>query len=293
MSTAGLLTPDQIKQGRRHLVTPEGVDLQIELADVGARIGAFAIDLVIITLVLFAAAFGLGSMSLYSEELAMTIFVLIAFLLRSFYFTLFELGRRAATPGKMALKIRVAARGKARLSAASVFARNALREIGFFLPIGFLFGIGTGGVDGWMSLLASIWAGIFLLFPLFNKDRLRVGDLVAGTWVVRAPRPMLAADLVVTDEPEHEAIFAKFAFTPAQIDAYGIKELHVLEDVLRARDSEVLKDVASRIRTKIGWVWEEGESDSAFLRAYYAALRGRLESKMLMGVRRKDKFDKR
>jgi uncharacterized RDD family membrane protein YckC len=293
MSTAGLLTADQIKQGRRHLVTPEGVDLQIELADVGARIGAFAIDLIVISLALFAAAFALGSMSLYSEDLAIIIFVLIAFLLRSFYFTLFELGRRAATPGKMALKIRVAARGKARLSAASVFARNALREIGFFLPLGFIFGIGAGGVDGWMSLLASIWAGIFLLFPLFNKDRLRVGDLVAGTWVVRAPRPMLAADLVTTDKPENEAIFAKFAFTPAQIDTYGIKELHVLEDVLRAHDSEVLRDVASRIRTKIGWVWEDGESDVAFLRAYYAALRGRLESKMLMGVRRKDKFDKR
>jgi uncharacterized RDD family membrane protein YckC len=290
---SGGLTPDQIKQGRRHLVTPEGVDLQIELADVGARIGAFAIDLIVITLTLFAAAFALSSMSIYSDELAFIIFVLIAFLLRSFYFTLFELGRRAATPGKMALKIRVAARGKARLSAASVFARNALREIGFFLPLGFLFGIGMGGVDGWMSLLASIWAGIFLLFPLFNKDRLRVGDLVAGTWVVRAPRPMLAADLVTTDRPENEALFAKFAFTPAQIDTYGIKELHVLEDVLRARDSEVLRDVASRIRTKIGWVWEDGESDVAFLRAYYAALRGRLESKMLMGVRRKDKFDKR
>ncbi len=293
MSTAGALTPEQIKLGRRHLVTPEGVDLQIELADVGARIGAFSIDLVIMIVVLIAAAFGLGSMSLYSEELAVTIFVLIAFLLRSFYFTLFELGRRAATPGKMALKIRVAARGKARLSAASVFARNALREIGFFLPIGFLFGIGMGGVDGWMSLIATIWAGIFLLFPLFNKDRLRVGDLVAGTWVVRAPRPMLAADLITTDKPENEAIFAKFAFTPAQIDTYGIKELHVLEDVLRARDRDVLRDVASRIRTKIGWVWEDGENDSTFLRAYYAALRGRLESKMLMGVRREDKFDKR
>lgn len=294
MSNAvGQLTPDQIKQGRRHLVTPEGVDLQIELADVGARIGAFAIDLVIITLTLIAAAYGLGSMSLYSAELAFTIFVLIAFLLRSFYFTLFELGRRAATPGKMALKIRVAARGKARLSASSVFARNALREIGFFLPLGFLFGIGAGGVDGWMSFLASIWAGVFLLFPLFNKDRLRVGDLVAGTWVVRSPRPMLAADLVTTDKPENEAIFAKFAFTPTQIDTYGIKELHVLEDVLRARDSEVIADVATRIRTKIGWVWEAGESDVVFLRAYYAALRGRLESKMLMGVRREDKFDKR
>lgn len=293
MSTAGNLSAAQVKMGRRHLITPEGVDLQIELADVGARIGAFTIDLIIITLALIASAFALNSMSLYSQDMANTIFILIAFLLRSFYFTLFELGRRAATPGKMALKIRVAARGKARLSAASVFARNALREIGFFLPIGFLFGIGMGGVDGWMSLLASIWAGIFLLFPLFNKDRLRVGDLVAGTWVVRAPRPMLAADLITTDRPEQEAIFSKFAFTPTQIDTYGIKELHVLEDVLRARDTEILKDVASRIRTKIGWVWEEGESDVAFLRAYYAALRGRLESKMLMGVRRKDKFDKR
>jgi len=293
MSTKETLTPDLIRQGRRHLVTPEGVDLQIELADVGTRIGAFAIDLVVITLMLFAAAFAMGSMSAVNDELAFTIFVLIAFLLRSFYFTLFELGRRAATPGKMALKIRVAARGKARLSAASVFARNALREIGFFLPLGFIFGIGAGGVDGWMSLLAFIWAGIFLFFPLFNRDRLRVGDLVAGTWVVKAPRPILAADLVTTDKPEHEQIYSNFAFTPEQINAYGIKELHVLEDVLRANDHEVLRDVASRIRTKIGWVWEENENDIAFLRAYYASLRGRLESKMLMGVRREDKFDKR
>ena len=104
---------------------------------------------------------------------------------------------------------------------------------------------------------------------------------------------MLAADLVTTDKPENEAIFARFTFTPAQIDAYGIKELHVLEDVLRAQDREVLEYVSNRIRSKIGWVWESGESDIAFLRAYYAALRGRLESKMLMGVRREDKFDKR
>jgi len=297
MSVAGQLTPAQIKDGRRHLVTPEGIDLQIELADVGARIGAFVIDLMIIAFAVFVASYALGSMNLYNPELASVISSLVWFLLRSFYFTLFELGRRAATPGKMLMKIRVASRGKARLSAASVFARNALREIGFFLPIGFffmfLFGLGQGGVDGWMGFIALIWAGIFLFFPLFNKDRLRVGDLVAGTWVVRSPRPILAADLVVTDKPEHEAIFAKFTFTPAQIDAYGIKELHVLEDVIRAQDRDVLADVANRIRTKIGWVWEVGESDTAFLRAYYAALRGRLESKMLMGVRREDKFDKR
>ena len=293
MSQAGHLSPDQIRKGRRQLIKPEGVDLQIQLADVGARIGAFTIDLIIMILALWAIIFTLSALSLYDRELANTISALVAFILRSFYFTLFEMSRRAATPGKMLLKIRVAARGKARLSAASVFARNALREIGFFLSMGTFAGIGLGGVNGWIYLFASLWVGIFLIFPLLNKDRLRVGDLVAGTWVVRAPRPMLAADLIITDRPETEAIFAKFAFTPKQIDTYGIKELHVLEDVLRARDPDVLKDVASRIRTKINWTWEEGENDISFLQAYYAALRGRLESKMLMGVRRKDKFDKR
>ena len=149
MSQAGQLSDAQIKIGRRHLVTPEGVDLQIELADVGARIGAFTIDLVIMSLMLFGAIFALGSMSLYNEELATTIFVLIAFLLRSFYFTLFELGRRAATPGKMILKIRVAARGKARLSAASVFTRNALRRSGFFFPLDFFWALGpAASTDG-------------------------------------------------------------------------------------------------------------------------------------------------
>ena len=32
---------------RRSLVTPEGVDLSLKLADIGQRIGAFMIDLVI------------------------------------------------------------------------------------------------------------------------------------------------------------------------------------------------------------------------------------------------------
>jgi len=223
MNTIGQLTAEQIKSGRRHLVTPEGVDLQIELADVGARIGAFALDLLFQTLILIASIYAISSMSLYNFELAFTIIILIAFLLRNFYFTIFELGRRAATPGKMILKIRVAARGKARLSAASVFARNALREIGFFLPLSLIFGAGgDGGLDGWISLFAFIWACIFLFFPLFNKDRLRIGDLVAGTWVVRAPRPMLAADLIVTDRPENEAIFAKFTFTPEMWLSYAL-----------------------------------------------------------------------
>jgi len=49
--------------------------------------------------------------------------------------------------------------------------------------------------------------------------------------------------------------------------------------------------VADRIRQKIGYVQGE-ESDGAFLSAYYAALRQRLEARALLGRRRVDKHDK-
>ena len=70
-----------------------------------------------------------------------------------------------------------------------------------------------------------------------------------------------------------------------------MKELHVLEDVLRRNHASTVTAVAERIRTKIGWTRGEEESDWAFLDAYYAALRRRLETRMLLGKRRKDKFD--
>ena len=37
------------------------------------------------------------------------------------------------------------------------------------------------------------WFLIFALFPFFNKDRLRAGDLIAGSWVDEAPKSRLEA----------------------------------------------------------------------------------------------------
>ena len=65
----------------------------------------------------------------------------------------------------------------------------------------------------------------------------------------------------------------------------------MLEDVLRRADRRTQADVARRIRAKIGWPQHSAESDRAFLDAYYAALRRRLENRMLFGRRRAEKFD--
>jgi hypothetical protein len=84
---------------------------------------------------------------------------------------------------------------------------------------------------------------------------------------------------------------AAIRFSLQQLDAYGIKELQVLEDVLRRFDRKAVTVVAARIRQKIGYPAGE-ESDGAFLSAYYAGLRQRLEARALLGRRRVDKHDK-
>ncbi len=283
---AGVISQRVVDQ--RRLITPEGIDLQVQLADIGARIGAYVIDQFIIYATLIAAFFiiVLGGFSA-GPEIAITIFILVSFFLRNFYYMFFEMGPKAATPGKRISKIRVASRTHARLSANAVFARNALREIEINLPLSFL-AMGGDAVDGWIALLGLLWSGIFLFFPLFNKDRLRAGDLIAGTWVVRAPKPMLANDLAA----EKVELARAYTFTPEQVEAYGVHELHVLENVIRANEQQTVMDVADRIRNKIKWNKGMSEVDLDFLKAYYAALRGRLETRLLFGVRRKDKFDK-
>ena len=82
-----------------------------------------------------------------------------------------------------------------------------------------------------------------------------------------------------------------FVFTPDQAGAYGIKELHVLEDVLRRRTRRPCpRSPSASARRSAGG--RAGRTGYLFLSAYYAALRGRLETRLLFGHRRKDKFDK-
>lgn len=277
----------------RSFITPEGVDLKLELGDAGQRAAAFLIDLAIIvgTLIAFtvlAIMAGVGSGNLFGLEWVLIIWILVAFVLRSFYFVIFELSAKAATPGKRLLGLRVAARNGGRLQAQSVLARNAMRELEFFIPISIIgVRVDGGGGESWMYLLSFIWVAIFVFFPLFNKDRLRPGDLVGGTWVVRTPQQALMRDISEINPrtaPTH-------IFTAAQLDVYGVKELQVLEQVLRTMDDGTMKSVTERICAKIGVDYRWDRSDYEFLSAYYNALRGKLETSLLMGKRRADKFD--
>lgn len=271
---------------RRTFVTPEGVDLKLDIASVGERAGAVVLDLVIIVVTL--AMFFLflrwvlaGSGPALAQALA-TIWLLGFFALRNGYFAIFELGPRAATPAKRLMKLRVVSRDGSRLRGHQVVTRNAMRELELFLPLSLVaYQDGGGMATGLVSLL---WTGIFVLFPLFNRDRLRVGDLIAGTWVVRVPRRSLSYS-VATTAP------ARYTFTDAQLSIYGEFELQKLEEVLRRNDEHSMLVVARTIRGRIGQAEIEGD-EYAFLEGYYTALCQRLERGMLFGKRKKDKYQR-
>jgi uncharacterized RDD family membrane protein YckC len=272
----------------RELVTPEGVVLHLRLASAGSRAAAFSIDAAIMLAALFAvtvlAVFILGGFRTFGP--AAIIWLLGLFLLRNFYFTLFESGARAATPGKRALKLRVVARDGGRLTGGAVLARNLMREIEVFLPLIFVVSARAEGFSNrWLALFGFVWTGIFLFMPLFNRDRLRAGDMLAGTWVVENERPKIAPDLIARPNPRAE----HYSFTPAELAVYGQFEVQRLEEVLRRDDRDAIVTVAGVIRRKLGRV-DEGD-DRAFLDAYYAAARLHLERRLLFGQRKRDKFD--
>lgn len=290
---------------RRTIVTPEGIALPLTLASRGSRFGALALDLAFIGLFILlatvAAAFAAGGLQNLTEdagaaaghalEFLFILWMAAMFLARNAWFMLFELGPRGATPGKRAVGIRVAARDGGRLSAEMIIARNLLRDIELFLPVVFIASAADGGDMGAAGLAGAAWFLVFALFPCFNRDRLRAGDLIAGTWVVEAPRRKLEAAMSTSEVAQKGASAetgATYRFGEAELAIYGEYELQTLERVLRENRPEAQVAVAEAICRKIGWSAGEGD-ERAFLEAYYTQLRARLEAQMRFGKRKADK----
>ena len=288
---------------RRELVTPEGLSLPLTIASRGARAGALMLDLIIVfvglaVLVVVLLGLGIGFLNLSQAEespaveLLVVVLIVGTFLARYFYFIGFELSPRGATPGKRIVGIRVAARPNSegsggRLTAEAVIASNLMRDVEVFLPLTFL--LSDGFADGVVGIAAGIWLGMFLLFPFLNRDFLRAGDLVAGTWVVEAERSRLTRALSLGTTPP-----TAYRFGPDELAVYGEHELQVLEGVLRTGNAEAQREVMEAICRKIGWeagAQVDGIGDErAFLEAFYAAQRAHLERGLRFGRRKTDKF---
>jgi uncharacterized RDD family membrane protein YckC len=369
--------------GRRfyRVTTPEGLVLPFRLASLGDRAGAFLIDLLVVfgAIVVLWVAAALAAAG-GAAGLGMAVAIVAGFVLRSFYFALCEVNWGGRTLGKRLLGLRVIARDGGPLTAEAVMARNLMREAELFLPATVLvaapFLAEQMRIPGWAIAAASAWLFVFALLPVFSRERLRCGDLVAGTLVVESPRAVLLPDLAAepaarsgagvvgagaaarsgagaaaggaagpaalhaaaataegvedgsersdraaahrdgsirnSPGPKHSPTpqerspaanpgrGAEFVFSREQLDIYGIRELQVLEGLLRRHaegtlSAAMLEEVAQRIKTKIGWAREPGAGTvwevpaPPFLQAFYLAQRARLEQKLLFGQRQEEK----
>ncbi len=289
----------------RILVTPEGISLPVTVAGRGARVGALILDLLIILVLMGVTSYALFTIAggaaridrvmdgkgpaAQALQFLFIVWIVAMFLFRNAYFLYFELGPRGATPGKRMTGIRIAARDGGRLTAEMVIARNLLRDIEMFLPIPL---IAMAGADSGMAWLAAAgWLAIFLLFPFFNRDALRAGDVIAGSWVLERPRQKLQAAMTAVEETGEAAAAADrftFRFEDAELAVYGEFELKALERVLREDRADAIETVYQTIAEKIGRSDGWG-AEQRFLSDYYTQLRARLEAGMRMGRRKADK----
>jgi len=176
--------------GSARMVTPEAVALEFQTANVGSRILAYVIDMAVVIAGIFAGLFAVALLGqatdlVVPDWVAITI---VLVLLPSWwlgYFIAFETLWRGRTLGKAALGLRVVTTEGAPVRFRHAAIRGLLGLVDFAIASGFF----------------------AVMFILLTRDNQRLGDLVAGTLVLRE-RSGLAAPAPVSFAP------------PAGLEAY-------------------------------------------------------------------------
>jgi uncharacterized RDD family membrane protein YckC len=206
--------------------TPERVPLHFALASIGNRFIACAIDhtIQIVTLVVLIIVFAiisdyanLGSRLVNAPKWVIALLVIVVFLLMSGYFAIFEWLWHGQTPGKRWMKLRVIREDGRPISFFEAIVRNLLRDFDI-MPFPF-YSIG--------------------LISVFSTERdQRVGDLVAGTVVVREREAEAPAFAEVFASPVSDPALRR-SFQPVKFDAdvnsLTEQEISVVESFLRRR----------------------------------------------------------
>lgn len=224
------------------IVTPEGIDLELTLAGVGSRAIAAIIDaaikLVLITAVIVAFFGGTTLFDSTFRETAdpfdafligVAISVVIIFVVNFFYDVLFETLASGRTPGKRMTGLRVVRTGGGSVGFTASAIRNLLRIVDV-LPTAY---------------------GVGIISVVVSSKNQRLGDMVAGTLVVRErQRAGLAApvkqgrgaDLQTLD------VSALSAADVATIRSF-LERRSTISPEARAR---LAQELSERVRAKVG-----------------------------------------
>lgn len=219
-----------VSLGRLEVETADHVVLRYDLAGGGNRGFAALVDFVLATMIFIGAIFMFtlltAAIGFQTASLFFGIAVLLTFAIAWSYFILFEWLGNGQTIGKRIFGLRVIADDGAPASFTAVLVRNLLRVIDF-LP-GFY--------------------GIGLLAIVVSSRSQRLGDLAAGTFVVRAPRPQLDYFSLRTVTPVGDGAQVAVRVLPGE--AQRLVREFVAREAKLAPDhrARVAKQLADRLR---------------------------------------------
>ncbi len=147
------------------ILTPEHVPIRLEPAGLGSRFTAVIIDFVILSCVV--SVIGLLLKLVVPFGLGRAVSTAAVFFITWSYHVFFEVYRRGQPPGKRLLRLRVVDGRGLPVTPQQSFVRNIVRVLDF-APVFY----GLGGIVG--------------LFDRYNR---RLGDIAAGTLVIRESSP--------------------------------------------------------------------------------------------------------
>lgn len=228
------------------IATPEGVEVELTLADIGSRFIAGFIDVcvqivVIVALWLIVQPAGAAGAAILSTA---------SFLMIFFYDVLFEVLGRGRTPGKRWTGLRVVRAGGRPITLARSAVRNILRLI---------------------DILPGFYAiGMTSIF--ITSQNQRIGDLAAGSYVVRirhGDRRLPHESGLGEIDPGPAATWDVSAVS--QGDVAAVRAFLERRNDLRAESRvQIAGELASRLRPRVGGV-PPNFGDEAFLELLVAA----------------------
>lgn len=244
------------------LISPEKVQLDLELAGLGSRFAAAFADgivkaiLIVFFIIAASLLLGLGAVTASGwrdmvktgeyVSLAGAFTLLIIFGIVYGYSILFETIWNGQTPGKRLIKIRVVQKNGSPVTFTQVLVRNMFTIID--------------------QLPCLYTVGIISIF--LTRRNQRLGDLAAGTVVLREKSSCTPA---VIDDTVPEAAWARaaclhlHAVTEAEFSA--LKQYLLRKDALRPEEALALEQkLAAHFRGKLGIRAEESQDLYVFLR---------------------------
>jgi len=242
-----------VQLGRLEVETPDHVVLRYDLAGGGNRGFAAVVDFVIATLVFAGALFGFSQLVRAFGEVGAQVFgvlTLLTFFIAWSYFFVLEWLWQGQTVGKRLYGLRVIRDDGAPAGFIAVLIRNLIRIVDF-LPL---------------------FYGLGLLMIIGTSRSQRLGDLAAGTYVVRAPRPQLDYFSLRTVTPVAAGAVVETRALPGEVQRL-VREFVAREAKLASADRlRIAHQIAEAVRPYARDL-ETTADDVEFLRAVARSLR--------------------